>query len=76
LSRQFTQWVLLANLITWPLARYAMNSWLENFAYRIEIDWWIYFYAGTIALAIALLTVSVQVVKASLLNPVKSIRYE
>jgi putative ABC transport system permease protein len=76
LSRQFTQWVLLANLLAWPLAWYAMNSWLENFAYHIEIDWQIYLYSGIIAMAIALLTVSVQVIKAALLNPVRSIRYE
>ncbi len=76
LSAQFTRWVLIANLIAWPLAWYAMNRWLDNFVYRIGIDWWIYLAAGLTALVIALLTVSAQAVKAALINPVESIRYE
>lgn len=76
LSKEFTRWVLFANLIAWPLAWYAMNLWLENFAYRIEIGWWEFVLAGALALVIALLTVGYQAVKAALSNPVESLRYE
>ena len=76
LSGQFTRWVVVANLIAWPVAWYAMNAWLENFAYRIQIEWWIYLIAGIIALIIALMTVGLQVIKAALINPVRSLRYE
>ncbi len=76
LSKEFTKWVLLANIIAWPLAWIAMNSWLENFAYRMEIGWWIFALAGGIALVIALITVSTKAVKAALANPVDALRYE
>lgn len=76
LCRDFTKWILLANIIAWPLAYIFMNRWLENFAYKINIEWWIYLLAGGIALLIALLTVSSQAVNTALANPVKSIRYE
>ena len=76
LSREFTKWILLANLIAWPVAYYAMNSWLHDFAYRISISWWIFILSGGLALAIALATVSIQVIKAATANPVKSLKYE
>ena len=76
LSRDFVQLVLLANLIAWPIAWFAMNRWLQNFAYRIEISWWVFLLAGGLALVIALLTVSVQAIRAALANPVESLRYE
>ena len=76
LSRDFVQLVLLANLIAWPIAWFAMNKWLQNFAYRIEISWWVFLLAGGLALVIALLTVSVQAIRAALANPVESLRYE
>jgi putative ABC transport system permease protein len=76
LSGQFTKWVLIANLIAWPVAWYAMNRWLENFVYRIEIEWWMYLLAGIIALIIALITVSAQAIKAAFANPVEALRYE
>jgi putative ABC transport system permease protein len=66
----------LANLIAWPLAWYAMNKWLQSFAYRIDIGWWIFALAGGVALLIALLTVSTQAIKAALANPVEALRYE
>jgi putative ABC transport system permease protein len=68
--------VLIANIIAWPLAWYAMNKWLEEFAYRINIAWWVFALAGALALLIALLTVSYQAVRAALSNPVKALRYE
>ncbi|MFQ5631171.1 MAG: ABC transporter permease, partial [bacterium] len=60
LSKDFVKLVLLANLIAWPLAWIAMNKWLQNFAYRIDIGWWVFVLAGGLALVIALLTVSTQ----------------
>jgi len=76
LTTTFIKWVLLANIIAWPIAWYAMNKWLQNFAYRINMTWWMFVLAGTLALTIALLTVSYQAVRAAMANPVESLRYE
>jgi putative ABC transport system permease protein len=76
LSRDFLKLVLVAIVIASPLAWYAMNRWLQDFAYRIDIEWWMFALAGLIAVGIALLTVSFQSVKAALMNPVKSLRSE
>ncbi|UCE07953.1 MAG: hypothetical protein JSW07_07955 [bacterium] len=76
LTQDFTKWVLLANLIAWPIAYIAMNKWLQNFAYRIEMSWWIFVLAGVTALFIALLTVSWQAIRAATANPVEALRYE
>jgi len=76
LSKEFVQLVIVANLIAWPLAYFAMGRWLQSFAYRIEISWWVFGLAGGLALAIALITVSTQAVKAALANPVEALRYE
>jgi putative ABC transport system permease protein len=76
LSKNFTQWVVVANVVAWPVVWYAMNKWLQNFAYRIEIGWWMFALAGGLALLIALLTVSTQALKAALANPVEALRYE
>ncbi len=76
LSKEFVKLVLLANLIAWPLAYFAMNNWLRDFAYRIELGWWMFALSGGVALLIALLTVSTQAIKAALTNPVEALRYE
>ncbi len=76
LSKEFTKWVILANLIAWPFAYYAMNIWLKNFAYRIQLGLWVFVLSGVIALGIALLTVSAKSIKAAIANPVDSLRYE
>ncbi|HYH57446.1 MAG TPA: ABC transporter permease, partial [Anseongella sp.] len=76
LSRDFMKLVLLAFLIAIPLGYYAVGRWLENFAYRIDLTWWIFGLAGLLAFTVALLTVSFQSVKAALMNPVKSLRSE
>jgi putative ABC transport system permease protein len=76
LSRDFTMLVGIAALIAFPVAWWAMYKWLETFAYRTEISWWIFLVAGIVALAIALLTVSIQTVRAALANPIKSLRSE
>ncbi len=76
LSSEFVKWVGIAALIAWPLAYYAMQRWLQTFAYRTAIGFGIFFFSGLAALAIALLTVGFQSVKAARANPVESLRYE
>ncbi|MCX6214307.1 ABC transporter permease [Spirosoma sp.] len=76
LSKDFLKLVLIAIVIASPLAWWAMNNWLADFAYKIDIEWWMFALAGLLAVGIALLTVSFQSVKAALMNPVKSLRSE
>lgn len=76
LSADFVKLVLIAVAIACPLAWWVMTSWLENFAYRITIEWWIFAAAGLIAFMIALLTVSGQAIRAAVANPVDSLRGE
>lgn len=76
LTREFTKWVLLANIVAWPVAYYGMNRWLQNFAYRIDIGIWIFLLSAVIALVVALFTAGLQSVKAALANPVDSLKYE
>ena len=76
LSREYIIWIMISILIACPVAWYLMNKWLQNFAYRISIGWWVFAFAGVIALLIALLTVSWQSYKAAGKNPVEALRYE
>jgi len=76
LSREFTWWVLAANLIAWPVAWYAMHKWLQNFAYHTTIAWWSFIAAGALALFIAWATISLQTLKSARANPVDSLKYE
>jgi len=76
LSKEFLILVIVSNIIAWPLAYYFMNKWLQDFAYRIDVTWWVFAISGGIALVIALATVSFQAIKAAIANPVKSLRYE
>ena len=76
LTKDFTKWVLIANIIAWPIAYYVMNKWLQNFAYRINLEWWTFVLAGLVTLVIALMTVIYHSIKAAVVNPVKSLRYE
>jgi putative ABC transport system permease protein len=76
LSKDFLQLVAIASLVAVPIAWYAMHRWLGDFAYRISIEWWIFLAAATLAAAIALVTISIQAIKAALSNPVKSLRSE
>jgi putative ABC transport system permease protein len=75
-SKEFSKWVLMANIIGWPVAYFAMKKWLENFAYRMSLSVWIFILAGTLALFIALMTVSYHSLKAAVADPVKALRYE
>jgi len=76
MSREFIRWVLLANIIAWPIAYYTMQRWLQSFAYRSDIGLFVFILSGFIALVIALLTVGFQAFKAATANPVDSLRYE
>jgi putative ABC transport system permease protein len=76
MSKDFIKLVLISIVIASPLAWWAMNQWLKDFAYRIAIGWWAFALAGVVALVIALFTVSFQSVKAAMTNPVKSLRSE
>lgn len=76
LSKEFLKLVLIASLIAFPVAWWAMKKWLQSFAYRIDISWWVFAVAGLTALCIALITVSFQAIKAAVANPVKSLRTE
>lgn len=76
LSKDFAKLVVISIIIATPFSWYFMNGWLEDFAYRINISWWIFALAGIIALAIALLTISFRAIKAAIANPVKSLRTE
>ena len=76
LSSDFAKLVLIASIIAFPIAWWAMSQWLQGFAYRVSIGWWVFVVAGSAAMVIALLTVSVQTVRAALANPVKSLKSE
>ncbi len=75
-SMEFTRWVLLANLLAWPVAWLVMSRWLSNFEYRITIPWWSFLVAALLALVIAWLTVGMQSLRASRIDPVEALRYE
>ena len=76
LSREFTKWVVIANIVAWPIAYYVMTQWLQNFAYKVNLGLFTFLVAGASALFIALLTVSFQTIRAATANPVDSLRYE
>ncbi|MFN7116267.1 MAG: ABC transporter permease [Saprospiraceae bacterium] len=76
LSKDFLRLVIIALLVATPLAWYAMNQWLENFAYRIDIQWWVFVMVGVLGIVIALATVSFQAIRAAVANPVESLKNE
>ena len=76
LNKDFVKWVTVAFVIAIPIAWFVMHKWLENFAYKTELSWWIFGLAGVLALVIALLTVSLQSWRAATRNPVEALRYE
>lgn len=76
LAKDFIKLVLIAIVVASPLAWYLMKQWLQDFAYRIEMQWWMFVLAGVLAVGIAFLTISFQSIKAALANPVKSLRSE
>ena len=76
LNKDFVKWVVVAFVIACPLAYYALTKWLENFAYKTTLSWWVFALAGLFTLVIALLTVSWQTYRAASRNPVESLRDE
>jgi putative ABC transport system permease protein len=75
-SKEFLKLIVIASLIAFPITWYAMYKWLQDFAYRITIEWWVFVAAGCIAFLVAVITISFQAIKAALANPVKSLRSE
>ena len=76
LSKDFLKLVLIANGIAFPLAWWIAQKWLQEYAYHIDLEWWVFALAGLAAIMLALLTVSYQAIRASIINPVKSLRTE
>ncbi|MBI9038129.1 MAG: ABC transporter permease [Bacteroidales bacterium] len=78
LTKQFVKWILIANIIAWPIAYFYMDKWLGNFAYNIELSdfWWLFVASAVISFAIAVITVSSQALRAATANPVESLKYE
>jgi putative ABC transport system permease protein len=76
LSRDFLMLIVIAALIAFPVALWAMKTWLADFAYRIDISWWVFVLAGIASIIVALITISSQAIKAAIANPVKSLRTE
>ena len=76
LSKDFLKLVIISLVIASPVAWWAMNTWLEKYTYRVNIGWWVFALAGLLSVAIALITVSYQAIKAAIANPVKSLRTE
>ena len=76
LSKDFLKWVVVANLIAWPVSWFVMTRWLQKFAYRASVDWWVFVLAGGLAFGIALVTVSFRTVRSAAANPADALRYE
>jgi putative ABC transport system permease protein len=76
LNKDFLKWVVIAFILACPVAWFAMHKWLENFAYKTTLSWWVFAAAGAAAFLLAFLTVSVQSYKAAARNPVESLKYE
>ncbi len=76
LSTEFAKWVLVANAVAWPISYFILENWLEGFAYRTSLAWWIFALSGLMALVVALATVGFQSVQAAFTNPADALRYE
>jgi putative ABC transport system permease protein len=76
LSKDFLKYVLIAAIIAWPLSWLSVYKWLQDYAYRIDISWWIFLSAVVLAMIIAFVTISFQAIKAAIASPVKSLRTE
>jgi putative ABC transport system permease protein len=76
LTSEFVKWVLIANVIAWPVAYFVMNRWLQNFAYKVDMGLTTFALSGVLALVIALITVGLHTLKAATANPVRALRYE
>jgi putative ABC transport system permease protein len=75
-SKEYSKWLLIATLIAWPLIYYFMDNWLQNFQYRIQMQWWVFLAGGVIALIIAVAIVSLQALKTAHANPAQTLKFE
>jgi putative ABC transport system permease protein len=75
-AREFLKWILIANLLAWPISYFVMSKWLQDFAYKVSIGPLVFVFSAGLALTVAVLTVSYHSIKAALANPVDSLRYE
>jgi putative ABC transport system permease protein len=76
ISKELTSWVIISNVVAWPIAYFLMKNWLQDFAYRVHLGLWIFIISSGVGFGIALLTVSYQSLKAALVNPIECLRYE
>ena len=77
LSGEFLKLIVISSLLAFPVAWYAMHSWLQNYAYHITISWWVFVLAGAVAaVLVALITISFQTIRAAVVNPIRSLRSE
>src|SRR4051812_46063669 len=76
MSKDFLKLVIVSFIIASPVAWFAMNKWLDEYSYRIGVEWWVFAAAGLLSIIIALITISFQAIKAAVANPVKSLRTE
>ena len=76
LSKNLIKWVIVANIVAWPVAYFAISKWMEEFAYKADVGFIYYIWAVLLTLAVSLIAVAFQTIKAALTNPVKSLRYE
>jgi putative ABC transport system permease protein len=76
LSKEFLLLVTIALVIAIPIAWLTMNNWLESYAYRVAMSWWMFAIAGVAAITIALITISIQAIRAAIVNPIKTLRNE
>jgi len=76
LSKEFLKWVIISNVIAWPIAYLMLNKWIQEFAYHTNISWWIFIIAGCFAILVSVVTVSYQAIKAAKTLPADSLRFE
>ncbi|MCK5075149.1 MAG: hypothetical protein KAR38_02185, partial [Calditrichia bacterium] len=76
LSKEFVKWILIANVIAFPIGWFVMNKWLQSFSYRMDLNIWLFVFSGILALTVAIITVSIQAFKAATANPVEALKYE
>ena len=76
MSREFLLLVLIANVLSWPLAYILLNGWLRDFAYRVSISWWVFAVTGLVVLCLSLITTGSQILRAARTNPADTLRYE
>lgn len=76
IAKDFTKWIILANLIAWPVAWFGMNKWLQTFAYKTSVSFWIFLLAGLGSILVSFITISYRTIKAAIANPVDALKYE